>query len=125
MNQALNTEWMDMAAGRGGLAAGVIAAGVVVVAVLIGAFWLGSRVRRRESPPPTPEEQPRLPESGPVREVRENREPDVVPKSDTRLTPHELPNHGNSPTRTGSAGERPRWDEGSSGAFGSGGPGRS
>ncbi|MFL5999753.1 MAG: DUF6479 family protein, partial [Streptomyces sp.] len=52
MNQALNTEWMDMAAGRGALAAGVIAAGVVVVAVLIGAFWLGIRVKRRESPPP-------------------------------------------------------------------------
>ncbi|KUN63294.1 hypothetical protein AQJ46_31385 [Streptomyces canus] len=124
MNQALNTEWMDMAAGRGALAAGVIAAGVVVVAVLIGAFWLGARVKRRESPPPTPEEQPRMPEGGPVREVRENREPDEVPRSDTRLTPHELPGHGNSPTRTGPAGERPRWNEGSSGSFGSGGPGR-
>ncbi|MFI0509112.1 hypothetical protein RKD19_007529 [Streptomyces canus] len=123
MNQALNSEWMDLAAGRGGLAAGVIVAGVVVVAVLIGAFFLGSRVRRRESPPPTPEEQPRLPEGGPVREVREHREPDEVPRSDTRLTPHELPNHGNSPTRTGSGADRPRWDEGSSGSFGSGGPG--
>lgn len=124
MNQAVNTEWMDIAAGRGALAAGVIVAGVVVVAVLIGAFWLGARVKRRESRPPTPEEQPKLPESGPVREVRENREPDEVPRSDTRLTPHELPNHGNSPTRTGPAGDRPRWDEGGSGSFGSGGPGR-
>ncbi|MDH6501737.1 MULTISPECIES: DUF6479 family protein [unclassified Streptomyces] len=125
MNQALNTEWMDMAAGRGGLAAGVIVAGVVVVAVLIGAFWLGSRVRRRESRPPTPEEQPKMPEGGPVREVRETREPNEMPRSDTRLTPHELHNEGSSPTRTGPAGERPRWDGGGSGSFGSGGPGGS
>lgn len=53
----------------------------------------------------------------------ENREPDEIPRSDHRLTPHELPNHGNSPTRTGSAKERRRWSEGSSGSFGSGGPG--
>ncbi|WP_239157629.1 DUF6479 family protein [Streptomyces sp. SID13726] len=124
MNQAVQTEWMDIAAGRGALAAGVIVAGVVVVAVLIGAFWLGVRVKRRESPPPTPEEQPRLPEDGPVREIREMREPDEVPRSDTRLTPHELPNHGNSPTRTGASQDRPRWNEGGSGSFGSGGPGR-
>ena len=125
MNQAVNTEWMDIAAGRGGLVAGLIVAGVVVVAVLIGAFWLGARVRRRESRPPTPEEQPRLPEGGPVGEIRENREPDEVPRSDTRLTPHEIPGHGNSPTRTGASQERPRWNEGGSGSFGSGGPGRS
>ncbi|MEU6355432.1 DUF6479 family protein [Streptomyces sp. NPDC047072] len=125
MNQALNTEWTDLAAGRGALVTGLIVAGVVVVAVLIGAFWLGARVRRRELPAPTPDEQPRLPDEGPVREVMENREPDEVPRSDQRLTPHELPNHGNSPTRTGPDRERPRWNEGSSGAFGSGGPGRS
>jgi hypothetical protein len=125
MNQAVNTEWMDIAAGRGGLAAGLIVAGVVIVGVLIGAFWLGSRVRRNESRPPTPDEQPKLPEGGPVREVREHREADEMPRSETRLNPHELPGHGNSPTRTGSSQERPRWDEGGSGGFGSGGPGSS
>nr|WP_241662494.1 MULTISPECIES: DUF6479 family protein [unclassified Streptomyces] len=60
---------------------------------------------------------------GPVREVLENREPDEVPRSDHRLTPHELPGHGNSPTRTGSEKGRRRWSEGGSGSFGSGGSG--
>ncbi|KOG43625.1 DUF6479 family protein [Streptomyces resistomycificus] len=119
----MNTSWMDIAAGRGALGVGLVVAGVVVVAVLIGAFVLGSRVKRREPPPPTPAEQPRLPKDGPVREVRENREADEVPRSDQRLNPHDLPGHGNAGTRTGSSTERPRWDEGSSGSFGSGGAG--
>ncbi|MEV2214075.1 DUF6479 family protein [Streptomyces sp. NPDC050997] len=116
----MNTSWMDIAAGRGALAGGLIVAGLVVVAVLIGAFLLGARVKRREPPRPTPAEQPRPPEGGPVREVMENREPDEVPRSDHRLTPHQMPNAG---TRRGAPGERPRWDEGSSGSFGSGGAG--
>ena len=98
-------------------------AGVVVVAVLIGAFWLGVRVKRREPPRPTPAEQPRPPEGGAVREVRENREPDEVPQSDQRLTPHQMPGHGTAGTRSGTSEGRPRWDEGSSGSFGSGGAG--
>lgn len=114
---------MDIAAGRGGLGVGLAVAGVVVVAVLLGAFALGARVKRREPPTPTPAEQPRLPKDGPVREVRENREPDVMPRSDRRLTPHQLPGHGNAGTRTGSSTDRPRWDEGTSGSFGSGGTG--
>jgi hypothetical protein len=113
---------MDIAASSAA-AMGLIAAGVVIVLVLIGAFVLGARVRRREPAPPKPHEQPRVPDEGPVREVMENREPDEVPRSDRRLTPHELPNHGNSPSRTASSKERPRWSEGSSGSFGSGGPG--
>ncbi|MFE9438460.1 DUF6479 family protein [Streptomyces sp. NPDC006602] len=119
----MNTSWMDIAAGRGALALGLIVAGVVVVGVLIGAFALGVRVKRREPPTPTPEEQPRLPEEGPVREVRENREPDEVPRSNDRFTPHQIPKHGNAGTRTSSSTHRPRWDEGSSGSFGSGGAG--
>ncbi|MEV0634730.1 DUF6479 family protein [Streptomyces sp. NPDC050619] len=119
----MNASWMDIAAGRGGLGVGLAVAGVVVVAVLMGAFWLGVRVKRREPPPPVPEEQPRMPEGGPVREVMENREPDEVPRGRQRLTPHQLPGHGNAGTRTGPSKERPRWDEGSSGSFGSGGPG--
>lgn len=114
---------MDIAAGRGALGIGLVVAGVVVVAVLIGAFALGVRVKRRELPRPTPEEQPRPPEGGPVREVREHREPDEVPESDHRLTPHQLPGHGNASTRTSGSQDRPRWDEGSSGSFGSGGAG--
>ncbi|MFF7446269.1 MULTISPECIES: DUF6479 family protein [unclassified Streptomyces] len=119
----MTTAGMTLAAGATGL--GMLVAGLAVVLVLLGAFWLGSRLRRRESPPPTPEQQPRLPEGGPVREVQENREPDEMPRSDHRLTPHEMPSSGNSSTRTGSDQERPRWNEGSSGSFGSGGPGGS
>ncbi|WKX15285.1 DUF6479 family protein [Streptomyces sp. NL15-2K] len=119
----MNTAWMDIAAGRGALGVGLIVAGVVVVAVLIGAFWLGVRVKRRELPPPAPEEQPQPPEGGPVREEREMREPHEVPRSDHRLTPHQLPGHGNVPSRSSPSKERPRWNEGSSGSFGSGGPG--
>ncbi|CAL9643743.1 DUF6479 family protein [Streptomyces sp. Tu 3180] len=122
-----NTSWMqtaDLAAGRGALGIGLVVAAVVVVALLIGAFAFGSRrVARNQVRRPRPEEQPRMPEGGPVREVREHREPDEVPRSDTRLTPHELDGLGNSGTRTGAPQERPRWDEGSSGGFGSGGPG--
>jgi hypothetical protein len=119
----MNSSWMDIAAGRGALGIGLIVAGVVVVAVLIGAFWLGVRVKRRELPPPTPDEQPTMPEGGPVREVRERREPHEVPKGRHRLTPHEIPGHGNAGTRTSASKDRPRWDEGGSGSFGSGGPG--
>ncbi|GAB2728076.1 hypothetical protein GCM10027072_22700 [Streptomyces bullii] len=114
---------MELAAGRGALGVGLIVAGVVVVGLLLGAFVLGIRIMRRESPTPRPEEHPRMPAGGPVRETRENREPDEVPRSDTRLTPHELKGHGNMSDRTSATQQRPRWDEGSSGSFGSGGPG--
>ena len=84
----MNTAWMamDIAAGR-------------------GALGVGLAVSR---PRPTPGEQPRLPEGGPVREVRENREPDEMPRSEHRLTPHQLPGFGNSPSRRGASEERPR-----------------
>ncbi|MFJ3670865.1 DUF6479 family protein [Streptomyces sp. NPDC090106] len=97
----MSTTWIEMAAGRGALGVGLVVAGVLVVALLLGAFWTGARVRRRELPPPRPEEQPRLPEGGPVREVMEEREPAEMPRSDERTTPHEMPGFGNSPTRTG------------------------
>ncbi|MEV5885816.1 DUF6479 family protein [Streptomyces sp. NPDC052020] len=119
----MTTAWMDLAAGRGALGVGLGVAAVVVVALLIGAFAIGIRSKRRESPPPRPEEQPRMPEGGPVREVRENREPDEMPRSEERLTPHQLKGHGTMGDRSAATGERPRWDEGSSGSFGSGGPG--
>ncbi|MBU6531706.1 DUF6479 family protein [Streptomyces sp. NPDC057245] len=116
----MNIAWMDLAAGSGGAAVWLIVAAVVVVAVLIGAFAFGSRQKRRESPPPRPEDQPHLPDDGPVQEVRERREPAEMPKSDERTLPHDLGHQG---SRTASGQERPRWDEGSSGSFGSGGPG--
>lgn len=109
---------MDLAVGRGALGVGLAVAGLAVVAVLIAAFWFGARVTRREPPPPTPDEQPRLPEGGPVREVRENREPDEVPRSEHRLTPHQMPGFGNSASRRSPSEDRPRWDESSGGAGG-------
>ncbi|MET9150307.1 DUF6479 family protein [Streptomyces griseoflavus] len=122
-----NTSWMetaDLAASRGALGIGLGAAALVVVALLIGMFAFGSRrTRNSTTRRPRPEEQPRMPEGGPVHEVRERREPDEVPRSDERLTPHELNGHGNAGSRAGASQERPRWDDGSSGSFGSGGPG--
>ncbi|GGM08086.1 hypothetical protein GCM10010129_59980 [Streptomyces fumigatiscleroticus] len=113
---------MDLAAGRGALGIGLVVAAVVVVALLIGAFAFGIRIKRRELPPPRPDEQPHLPDGGPVRETMENREPDEMPRSEQRLLPHEV--HGNMPSRTAAAqGSRPRWSKGSSGSFGGGGPG--
>ncbi|MFI6010197.1 DUF6479 family protein [Streptomyces sp. NPDC051243] len=118
----MNIAWTDIAA-EGALGIGLIVVGLAVVALLIGAFVLGARIRRREPPPPRPEEQPDVPKDGPVREVRENREPAEVPRSDRRLTPHELPAHGNVPSRSSPSKRRRRWSEGGSGSFGSGGPG--
>jgi len=105
----MNNAWMDIAAGRGALGIGLVAVGVVVVALLLGAFWMGARARRRELPPPRPDEQPQMPEGGPVREEQELREPDEVPRDGHRRTPHEMPGFGNSPTRTDPSQKRRRW----------------
>ncbi|QTE02682.1 DUF6479 family protein [Streptomyces cyanogenus] len=102
----------------------ILLAGLVCVAGLIWAFRLGIKVRERESAPPRPEEQPRLPASGPVHETREVREPDEVPRAaddSERLTPHQL---GNVRSKRADDQRRPRWSPGSSGSFGGGGGGR-
>ncbi|MFJ9175589.1 DUF6479 family protein [Streptomyces sp. NPDC102360] len=99
--------------------------GLVVALALIWAVWMGIRFRRREPGPPDPADQPKLPRTGPVHEVREMREPDEMPHTDGghRLTPHELHGYGNADSRR-SKDQRPRrWSRGNSGAFG-GGPGR-
>ncbi|MFB7928400.1 DUF6479 family protein [Streptomyces sp. NPDC056039] len=119
----MTTAWMEMAAGRGALGIGLVVAGVVVVALLLGAFVLGVRIKRRELPTPRPEEQPRLPDDGPVREVSERREPEEVPRGEGRLTAHRLKAHGNVSDRRSASQERPRWNKGSSGSVDSGGPG--
>ncbi|WP_406728864.1 DUF6479 family protein [Streptomyces sp. GD-15H] len=125
-NTAMNTPWTeaaDLAANRGVMGIGLVLAAVLVVGLLIGLFAFGSkRVRRGDSPRPRPDEQPSMPEEGPVREAREHREPDEMPRSDDRLMPHDL-HGGSSGSRASTSQERPRWDEGGSGAFGSGGPG--
>ncbi|MFE5186130.1 DUF6479 family protein [Streptomyces sp. NPDC056628] len=118
----MNIASTDIAA-EGALGIGLAVVGLVLVALLIGAFALGVRSKRREPPRPRPEEQPRLPADGPVHEIRENREPDEVPRSDQRTTPHEMPGSGNVSSRGSSSKGRRRWDEGRSGSFGGGGSG--
>lgn len=85
---------VNLAVHRGVVAGAVpFLVGVVLVAVLVGAVWWGRRVQARQRPP-RPEEQPRLPASGPVREVSEHPEPAEVPRGDERLTPHQLGGYG-------------------------------
>ncbi|CAL9521204.1 hypothetical protein SUDANB15_03831 [Streptomyces sp. enrichment culture] len=97
--------------------------GLVVAGALVWAVRVGMGVMDREEPRPAPEEQPRLPDGGAIRETREVREPDEVPltsKDGARLMPYELHHAG---SRTGKDQQRKRWMPGSSGGFGSGGPG--
>ncbi|MBT3152670.1 hypothetical protein HTV45_17615 [Streptomyces sp. CHD11] len=97
--------------------------GLIVAGALIWAVRVGMRVMDQESPRPSPEDQPKLPEGGAVREMREMREPDEMPRVErkgSRLMPYEIHRSG---SRTGQDQKRKRWLPGSSGAFGSGGPG--
>ncbi|MFE9609801.1 DUF6479 family protein [Streptomyces sp. NPDC006012] len=119
----MSTHSIQMAAPSGLWSLALFAVAVAVLAVLAGSFWLGSRVKFREPPRPRPDEQPQLPPGGAVREIRENRESEEVPKTlDGRrpLTPYEL---SNQQTRSSTTQERPRWSKGSSGSFGGGGLG--
>ncbi|MGW2015460.1 DUF6479 family protein [Streptomyces sp. NPDC001927] len=102
--------------------------GLVVVAVLIGAFWLGMRVRDKESPTPKAEEHPHRPEGGLPGEMSEYRRPAEMPHTDGehRLMPYELKNGGTSGTETSPdppTEEKRKWGGISSGGFGSGGTG--
>ncbi|MEV6738773.1 DUF6479 family protein [Streptomyces sp. NPDC051104] len=102
---------------------GAFVGGLLIAGALVWAVRLGIRVRRRESAPPRPSEQPIRPTSGPVMESREVREPNEVPRAQDeseRLTPHEV--HASGTRRSGQQ-KRPRWNSGSSGSFGSGGSG--
>ncbi|WP_406351955.1 DUF6479 family protein [Streptomyces sp. NBC_01635] len=112
-NAPADSSWTgaaDLATGRGAVGIGLAVAALLVVGLLIGLFASGSRrVRRGDSPRPRPDEQPRMPEGGPVREVRERREPDEMPRDGDRLGPHDL-HGGSSGSRTGTSQDRPRWD---------------
>ncbi|GHE35659.1 hypothetical protein GCM10018785_01630 [Streptomyces longispororuber] len=99
-------------------------AGLVVVAVLIGAFIWGRRVQARESRRPTPEEQPKLPPDGPVREIREYRDADEVPHDGGWLTPHELKEgYGTSSTHPSPSQDEADHRKGRNSSFGGGGLG--
>lgn len=98
--------------------------GLFIAGALVWAVFLGIRVRRKELPPPRPDEQPRLPDTGAVHEEREMREPDEVPHAadeSERLMPYNVHAAG---SRHADDQHRKRWVPGSSGSFGSGGPGR-
>ncbi|MEV0689313.1 DUF6479 family protein [Streptomyces sp. NPDC050388] len=97
--------------------------GLVVAGALVWAVLVGMKVMDQEERRPSPEDQPKLPETGAVHEMREMREPDEVPvvsRDGERLMPYQL---RHSATRTGKDQQRRRWLPGSSGGFGSGGPG--
>lgn len=102
------TEAADLAVSRGVMGVGLAVTAVLVVGLLVGFFAFGSkRVREDDSPRPRPDEQPRVPEGGPVGEILEQREPDGMPKSDDRLTPYDL-HGGNSGSRPAASRQRPR-----------------
>ncbi|WP_328748876.1 DUF6479 family protein [Streptomyces sp. NBC_00285] len=99
------------------------AGGLFIAGALVWAVLFGMRVQDRELPRPLSQEQPRLPESGPIREIREMREPDELSApvdGRERLMPYQLHHSG---SRRGKDQHRKRWLPGSSGGFGSGGLG--
>ncbi|WP_329363850.1 DUF6479 family protein [Streptomyces sp. NBC_01483] len=114
---------MYLAEPSGLLSLGLFLIAVALITLLAGSFWLSCRMRTRAPRLPRPEEQPHMPQDGPVREAREIREPAEIPKvakGGHALTPYELTHMS---TRTSSSQERQRWHEGGSGSFGSGGLG--
>jgi uncharacterized iron-regulated membrane protein len=121
----MNTTHYEMAASNAALGTiGAFVGGLVIAGALVWAVRVGIRVRRREPGPPRTHEHPELPESGPVHETRQIREPDEVPRASDeseRLTPHELRASG---SKRADNQQRRRWSRGSSGSFGSGGSGK-
>ncbi|MBC9713953.1 hypothetical protein H9Y04_15405 [Streptomyces sp. TRM66268-LWL] len=117
----MSSGWAESAATRGTAAGFVLPlVGLAVVGMLIGAVVWGRRRQARAPRPPRPEEQPHLPDGRPSGPVQEVREPDELPHGDRRLTPYQVRHSG---TRRSPDSEPPTWSGGSSGAFGSGGPG--
>ncbi|MFC5204370.1 DUF6479 family protein [Streptomyces kaempferi] len=103
---------------------GAFLGGLVIAGALVWAVRLGVKVRRREPRRPRPDEQPKLPQSGPVREVREMREPDDIPLAadgGERLRPRNL--HASGSKRSANQ-DVPRWNPGGGSSFGSGGSGK-
>ncbi|MDX3230760.1 DUF6479 family protein [Streptomyces sp. ME19-01-6] len=122
---------------------GPLVVGIVIVVLLIAAVWWGMRLRAREPAPPQgpqrragawqavgePEGRARADGHGPghqesarVGYVRENREPEELPRDGTRRLPHQLGGSGNEDSRRSAddGGARPTWNEGSGGSFGNG-----
>ncbi|MGW5736668.1 MULTISPECIES: DUF6479 family protein [Streptomyces] len=122
MESTESTHWEIAASSGTALLMWIV--GLVVVGVLLAAFAWGRRMRAREPAPPRPEEQPKMPEGGPVREVQEFREPNEVPRDGGRLTPHELDGGYGTPSTHPSPSQDPEdHRRPGGGSFGSGGPG--
>jgi len=98
---------------------------LIVASLLVWAVQIGIRTMMRQPPVPTSKEHGHLPESGPVHESRERREPEDVPEYEEqdRLTPHQIPGFGNTSSKTSGDQKQRRWHPGTSGSFGSGGVG--
>jgi uncharacterized iron-regulated membrane protein len=119
----MNAIAFQTAATNAGGVIAVLICGLLIAGALVWSVRLGIRVRRREPGPPRRQEHPTLPESGPVHETRQMREPNEVPRptdEGERLTPHDL--HASGSKRSENQ-KRRRWSPGSGGSFGSGGPG--
>ncbi|TXS13216.1 hypothetical protein EAO71_35835 [Streptomyces sp. ms191] len=100
--------------------------GLIIVAVLIGGFFLGMRVRDKESPTPKPEEHPHRPETDALPgEMSEYRRPAEMPQTDGehRLMPYQLKASGSETSPEPPPEEKRKWGGISSGGFGSGGTG--
>lgn len=97
--------------------------GLVIAGALIWAVYMGIKVMEQELPRPRADEHGMLPTTGAVYIELERREPDEIPLASNgspRLRPYQL---HHAPSRRSEDQTRRRWLPGSSGAFGSGGPG--
>lgn len=100
-----------------------LVAGLLIVLALIGAVWYGIRLRSRGDQRPSGPDAPRPKE--PTVYERSHRVPDEVPRNGERRRPYDLKDYDSDTHPDEHADEQPpKWDEGSSGGFGSGGPGR-
>jgi hypothetical protein len=91
--------------------------GLVIVLALISAVVIGMRLRDRGDMRSS-ETGPEGPDT-PVEYERERRRPYETERDGRRRLPHELADTSGEHDDT----DTPRWNEGSSGGFGSGGPG--
>lgn len=99
-----------------------LVAGLVVVIGLIVAVAYGIRIRKRgDQRPSSPGE--RGPDQAKGYETS-HRVPDEVPHDGERRMPYEFKDYDSDSHPGEHEQPPPRWDEGSSGSFGSGGPGR-
>ncbi|WP_031509688.1 DUF6479 family protein [Streptomyces megasporus] len=104
----------DLLIGLGPFLAGIVVAAVLILAVLFGLRLLNRGDEGISTPNPRPE-RPRGYEEG----VRDD---ESLPVDGRRRYPHELQEHED--THPVGPDDRRRWSPGSSGGFGSGGPGR-